>query len=646
MIPVKSQKYQLYYTYAYARGQKAFTEYEELASKEEIAFLKGFIRLYFTDEYFKATIPLFIKRLIEMDDFMYYYIQFTNHMNLNVKDINTYNNNSSNFRKYFTGILENNYFAYCMFFMKTAVQTEMVVDVLSSFQCAIAEAHIRKDLKYPYSLTDINMPPRLGKSIICNRVLVTWMLVRDSSLKILEVSETLKLTKEAMKVIKSVFDDKLFQDVFGNKIEWLTNRSDSLVTKKLGQVIQGSVSASMMGQDSDFTIIDDINNMFQSEAAYEKAKLMAFYAMGRKRTRNEQDAIDKMNMQAQYFDKQTDDYDKMIMPQKRKSSGYAPLLIHQRVDIKDVTGLILKEAKKKPDFQMNHFVVPFEDYETKQLVIPRREGLDDIVYDRPYGYIRQLAEEDMMEITSKKGTPYYETVYQQNPESMSEASFQFYYSNFDFYKPIDIEYLFVTTDFAWTTGPSSNYSCICLWGAEFNNVPNDKNANVYLIDVVYDKFNEWELEQLLKTFIQNNIDNIDNNKYVFKRNNIKIKDMFIESNSNQGRIYNMSKWFNEMNYDIAIVEKNRISDISKVERIKETQEYIRMFNIYIRESINEEIFTFSNVKKSQYVAGILEECENYLFAKGKKNTDDFLDNLSDALQAIREYAERDVIISV
>ena len=206
--------------------------------------------------------------------------------------------------------------------------------------------------------------------------------------------------------------------------------------------------------------------------------------------------------------------------------------------------------------------------------------------------------------------------------------------------------MFVTTDFAWTTGPSSNYSCICLWGAEFNNVPNDKNANVYLIDVVYDKFNEWELEQLLKTFIQNNIDNIDNNKYVFQRNNVKIKDMFIESNSNQGRIYNMSKWFDEMNYDIAIVEKNRISDISKVERIKETQEYIRMFNIYIRESINEEIFTFSNVKKSQYVAGILEECENYLFAKGKKNTDDFLDNLSDALQAIREYAERDVIISV
>ena len=647
--------------FAYSKTLKDVETYTDLISPETEKFLLNIIHQAKTSTILTEYLPPFMLKLIDKDIFLFYYAHFLNY--IDVSEINTakFQNLIYMFRDYICGLMLNNYLCFCHILFPS----KLILDDVTIFLCALMQAHHNQELYYPDSPLVINMPPRVGKSLFCHRYYMMWIMIKYPQSMILEMSSTKDSGGNSSDFISNFVNNTIVSDLYGDTFDNCSNTIKYGLKIPKGGTIKafGVESRDKVGKDATLSILDDVNVVESfTPLTMKKASAAADYIANRQ----------------------------IIFAANEEQKKLTPIIVQQRMNKNDVTGFLLEAVKRSeariklsnnkddkiPQFHINHIVHKCMDDNLPPFVVPRKEGLEDIVITRKDRLIGQYDQQGLSTLSKILGTPTFEIQYQQDVNSNTESSFSFEPIFIKNLEKVDIEYMFITTDFALTDAEESNYTCFCLWGIERTN--SSKRANVYLLDLVYDKFHDARTPFVaLTAFIEQNYlyygdENYKSYKYPSYRTNkttgkhITINAVFIETaNGNAVHIANLQDWIQgtgtigknvEPKKDIHIYtipttakKVGTSSDgfrrvvANKVERINILRGDLANFNIFIRDGINDEEFCFTAYgyayqrPKNKYLEGIFTECANYRTSKKKDNTDDFLDNFSDAIGIVNCY---------
>ena len=158
----------------------------------------------------------------------------------------------------------------------------------------------------------INMPPRHTKSEFASFLLPAWMVGRKPDLKIIQSTHTTELAIRFGRKAKNLMDSAEYKQVFDTRLREDSQAAGKWETQQGGEYYAAGVGSAITGRGADLLIIDDPHseqdalNMDSMERAYE------WYTSG---------------------------------PRQRLQPGGAIVLVMTRWNMKDLTGMLLKNQK-------------------------------------------------------------------------------------------------------------------------------------------------------------------------------------------------------------------------------------------------------------------------------------------------------------
>jgi predicted phage terminase large subunit-like protein len=159
----------------------------------------------------------------------------------------------------------------------------------------------------------INMPPRHTKSEFASFLLPSWMVGRKPNLKIIQSTHTTELAIRFGRKAKNLMDSQEYKEIFKTRLREDSQAAGKWETEQGGEYYAAGVGSAITGRGADLLIIDDPHseqdalNVTALERAYE------WYTSG---------------------------------PRQRLQPGGAIVVVMTRWNMKDLTGMLLKNQKE------------------------------------------------------------------------------------------------------------------------------------------------------------------------------------------------------------------------------------------------------------------------------------------------------------
>jgi len=159
----------------------------------------------------------------------------------------------------------------------------------------------------------INMPPRHTKSEFASFLLPSWMVGRRPNLKIIQSTHTTELAIRFGRKAKTLMDSPEYKQVFKTRLREDSQAAGKWETEQGGEYYAAGVGSAITGRGADLLIIDDPHS--------------------------EQDALNVTALERAY-----DWY--TSGPRQRLQPGGAIVVVMTRWNMKDLTGMLLKNQKE------------------------------------------------------------------------------------------------------------------------------------------------------------------------------------------------------------------------------------------------------------------------------------------------------------
>jgi predicted phage terminase large subunit-like protein len=158
----------------------------------------------------------------------------------------------------------------------------------------------------------INMPPRHTKSEFASFLLPAWMVGRRPNLKIIQSTHTTELAIRFGRKAKTLMDSPEYKQVFDTRLREDSQAAGKWETQQGGEYYAAGVGSAITGRGADLLIIDDPHS--------------------------EQDALNMSSMERAYEWYTSG-------PRQRLQPGGTIVVVMTRWNMKDLTGMLLKNQK-------------------------------------------------------------------------------------------------------------------------------------------------------------------------------------------------------------------------------------------------------------------------------------------------------------
>jgi len=159
----------------------------------------------------------------------------------------------------------------------------------------------------------INMPPRHTKSEFASYLLPSWMVGRKPDLKIIQTTHTTELAIRFGRKAKTLIDSPEYQQIFKTRLREDSQAAGKWETEQGGEYYAAGVGSAITGRGADLLIIDDPHS--------------------------EQDALNVRALERAYEWYTSG-------PRQRLQPGGAIVVVMTRWNMKDLTGMLLKNQKE------------------------------------------------------------------------------------------------------------------------------------------------------------------------------------------------------------------------------------------------------------------------------------------------------------
>lgn len=302
----------------------------------------------------------------------------------------------------------------------------------------------------------INIPPRMGKSLITTVSFTCFLQVHNPSIKIMTITYSKELSAVFHNLARKLLKAPWIR-LLNGALRVATNKktSDPLKdTETLIETTQGgyrystTLGAAITGFGADIIIVDDPNNTTDIESEAVRRSV-------------------------------NDTFDKTISTRLNNKNG-AIIVIQQRTHLNDLTGHLLEKGgwtvvsiPAIADVDMKYDIGNGQKYSRAKgsLIDPRR-------FDEKY----------LEDVRRTMGSARYEAQYQQNPLPPEGNIIKAKYLKFVDKVP-EFQYVAISVDVAGTSG-AGDYSAFLVWGY--------RDKVWYLTDVYRERVNAVELNSLYK----------------------------------------------------------------------------------------------------------------------------------------------------
>ena len=289
----------------------------------------------------------------------------------------------------------------------------------------------------------INMPPRHTKSEFASFLLPAWMVGRRPNLKIIQSTHTTELAIRFGRKAKNLMDSAEYKQVFDTRLREDSQAAGKWETQQGGEYYAAGVGSAITGRGADLLIIDDPHseqdalNMDSMERAYE------WYTSG---------------------------------PRQRLQPGGTIVVVMTRWNMKDLTGMLLKNQKtlKSDHWELIEFpaILP-----SNQPVWPEYWKLEELEGVKASLSLGKWNAQWMQNPTSEEGSLIKREWWQKWEK--------------DYIPPLD--HIIQSYDTAFLKKESADYSAITTWGVFYPN--EDSAANLILLDAVKERLEFPELRK-------------------------------------------------------------------------------------------------------------------------------------------------------
>ncbi len=297
----------------------------------------------------------------------------------------------------------------------------------------------------------INIPPRFMKSIICSIAFPAWLLGRDPSTQMICSSYAMGLAESLSVDCRLILESPWYQKLFPNtKLVSDQNTKKRFVTTERGARYAAGVGGTITGHGGDYLIVDDPLNA------------------------KEQDSVVIRESANRW-------HDRTWTTRLNDPKTGVMILIMQRLHMNDLTGHLLEQGG------WEHLKIPLIAEEDKLYDFGRFKRL---FKEGETLHPERIGELEIASLKRQLGPYGFAGQYQQTPSP--EGGGEFRREWIEYYDKIDIPslnlYMFI--DPANSKKSTSDYTVICMLGL-------GPDENVYLVDMVRDKLNLKEREDMI-----------------------------------------------------------------------------------------------------------------------------------------------------
>jgi len=292
----------------------------------------------------------------------------------------------------------------------------------------------------------INMPPRHTKSEFGSFLLPAWMVGRKPNLKIIQSTHTTELAIRFGRKAKTLMDSPEYKECFKTRLREDSQAAGKWETEQGGEYYAAGVGSAITGRGADLLIIDDPHS--------------------------EQDALNMTSMERAYEWYTSG-------PRQRLQPGGAIVLIMTRWNMKDLTGMLLKQAKelKSDKWELIEFpaILP-----SGKAVWPEYWKLDELEGVKASLSVGKWNAQWMQNPTSEEG-------------SLIKREWWKKWDK-DYMPPL--EHIIQSYDTAFLKKETADYSAITTWGVFHPDA--DSPPNLMLLDAVKERLEFPELRKKAK----------------------------------------------------------------------------------------------------------------------------------------------------
>lgn len=361
-------------------------------------------------------------------------------------------------REVFKALCENDFSFYCKQYLKvvepeTHFEWNWHLDAL----CQACEGIYYGD----YQNLDIQIPPRMLKSLIISVLFPTWVWTKNKSKKFLCASRSYDLSIKFNQQRRDLIQSKEYASIWPIGIKADQNTSHKFANYSRGFMQAVSVGGKVTGEGADFLLSDDLLDAMDSFSKSKREAACMWYSNAFYNRAQNKKKVRRLN-------------------------------INQRLHQKDISGHL--EENHNFDRLVLPMVKTSEDRTTIQFKDPRKEG--EFLFPARYG------QEEMEDDYKGLGLYGWSAQYQQTPRPIGGGIIKEEWIRYYDVLPV-MDRKIITADLTFKGNAKSDYVSFQCWGIS--------KGQKYLIDLVRGKWSYKETKDHFLTFCKKND---AQNKYV------------------------------------------------------------------------------------------------------------------------------------
>lgn len=336
--------------------------------------------------------------------------------------------------------------------------------------CEYLEALANKEIKR----LNINLPPRFGKSALCNVAFSMWLLGLKPGFKIITMTYGARLSEKLHGYSRAIANSTWYRRAFPEfvidtnskniKLDQTEtkNTQNQFITTQGGFRLATSVNGSITGEGGELLIFDDMMDPKMAQSEVESENTLSWIRnTAFSRVNNKKECL-MLNIQQRLNDKDftanfvNDTWENVIIP---------------------------IQARKTKIYSIGDF---WKVYKKGEFLEPKRYGKEELEEDR-----KNMG-------TTNLNAQFFQETEPDDGEIFKEKWFKYY----DVLPIMDSYAIYADT--ASKEGRENDNSCLMCWGLK---VVNDRKY-AYLVDVVVGKYNINALLEIIKSFWDKHEQNI------------------------------------------------------------------------------------------------------------------------------------------
>jgi phage terminase large subunit-like protein len=445
--------------------------------------------------------------------------------------------------------------------------------------------------------------PRSGKTEFILNIVIPFIAGNNPSKRMMLITSTRQTRKKLRKALERIFNTDFFKDLFQCHGRVRCNESNITLPNGFEIFLTTTLSTVPTGDGFHFIVATDYiaANMIDSKATMESA----------------------MTNWHGY------------MTRKQNNPATKVIIDNQRLSFYDLSWKVTSESDRNGEIY-TRITFPFQFNQACSVKLPcgllmpfkKDEYLTERFNDREKRAILSTTSEEV-----------YQIQYLQNPSMdkgkiFSRAYFRFY--NSEDLDNLDINRIFITTDFAFTQKEESDYTVFCCWAEDLDN-------NLLLLDMQRGKYKGIQLNTMMYNFWhkwQNGIGNVPCSFITIEKagqQNITLVDsmrngFYIDDDGQTTQGKEGKKVF----FNCGIRQLPRGGSLGKYTRVMQNLAYIQQGKVYLP-SFNVQINGVDDIVKEIVDPFILEhEQFSQKQSVQRKQHDDIVDNCIDAVSIVNK----------